>query len=232
MISWSHCDEIARTRISGGDPTLDEHWVGNGQDVNLSRIEDAASWIDALMHKHIDVGDKDYVEGLASTKLYAALCPTDPDATGVPDVPVLDDPGFWRFLALRYFWGFIKWRQPRAFDNGKHMRFLDAEQSRDTVLTRMYLRVAAAGGLQYADHAECLRESTDFWQSHILQVRTASAPALTRAIVDRQRTDRQETEPLRRFAKRVNGTWTNVLLNLYDDSEAAGLVNELWRDDE
>ena len=232
MISWSRCDEIARTRIGGGDPPLDEQWVGNGQDVNLSQIEDAASGINALMHKHIGASDKDYVEGLASTKLYAALCPTDPSATSVPDVPVLDDPGFWRFLALRYFWEFIKWRQPRAFDNGKHMRFLDAEQSRNTVLTRMYLRVAAAGGLQYADHAECLRESADFWQSHILQVRTASAPALTRAIVERQRTDRQETEPLRRFAKRVNGTWTNVLLNLYDDSEAAGLVNELWRDDE
>ena len=233
-ISWSRCDEIARTRIDGGDPLLDEQWVGNGQEVNLSRIEGAASRINALMHEHIGASDKekDYVEGLASTKLYAALCPTDPSIAGAPDVPVLDDPGFWRFLALRYFWEFIKWRQPRAFDNRNHMRFLDAEQSRDTVLTRMYLRVAAVGGLQYTDHAECLRESTDFWQSHILQVRTASAPALVRAMVNQQADDRLATEPVRRFAKRVNGMWTNVLLNLYDDAEAVELVAELWRDDE
>ena len=231
-LSQSRCDEIARARIGGGDLPLAEQWVGDGQDVNLSRIEDAASEIDALMDEHGDTSDKDYVEGLASTMLYAALCPADPGATGVPDVPVLDDPGFWRFLAIRYFWKFVEWRQPKAFNNGKHMRFLGAEQSRDTVLTRMYLRVAAAGGLPHANQAERLRESSDFWQSHILQVRTASAPALTRAIVERQSTDRLATEPLRSFAKRVNGTWTNVLLNLYDDEEAAELVDDLWQDGE
>ena len=231
-IPRSRCDEIALARIGGGDPPLGEQWVGDGQDVNLSRIEDAASEIDALMDEHGDTNDKDYVEGLASTKLYAALCPADPSATGVPDVPVLDDPGFWRFLALAHFWDFIKWRQPGPFTNGNHMYVLDNRNARDTVLTRMYLRIASVGGLEHAEYAERLKKSTDFWQSHVFNVRTASAPALVHAMVNRQKTDRLDTKPLRRFAKRVSGMWTNVLLELYNDEEAAELVRELWQDGE
>ena len=196
------------------------------------RIAEAATQINALLQEPDAARDQDYVEGRASTKLYAALCPADPHAVGVPDISVLDDPGFWRYLALRYFWNFIKWRQPEPFTNGNHMNVLDNRNARDTVLTRMYLRIASVGGLEHAEYAERLTKSTDFWQSHVFNVRTASAPALVHAMVNRQETDRLATKPLRRFAKRVNGTWTNVLLNFYDDKESTELVDELWQDGE
>lgn len=230
-IAWSDCDEIAQKRIAGDDAPIDARWVGEGEEVDLARIAEAATEINALRREPGADRDMDHVEGRASTKLYAALCPADPHASGVPDISVLDDPGFWRYLALRYFWDFIEWRQPKAFANNNHMRFLDARQSRDTVLTRMYLRVAAVGGLQHADLAEVLTKSADFWQSHVFQVRTASSSPLVRAMTDQHTTDRLARDPLREFAKRVNGMWTNVLLNLYDDDESAELVVDLWRDD-
>lgn len=223
-ISHSQCDEIASKLIAGDNPTIEPVWVGEGEDVNLAQIAEAAQQVQNLLQEHCRNRDRDYVEGLAAAELYPALEPLD--------VPTLDDPGFWRYLAVAYFWDFIKWRQPEPFKNGNHMYVLDNRNARDTVLTRMYLRIASVGGLEHAEYAERLKESTDFWQSHVFNARTASAPALVRAMVHRQATDRLDTKPLRRFAKRVNGTWTNVLLNLYDDEEAADLVRELWQDGE
>lgn len=230
-VSLTRCAEVAQLRIDGEDPPLGEQWEGDGDDVDLSRIETAARKIDDLLKEPRRDRDKDYVEGIASAHLYAALNPSDPRATGVPDISVLDDEGFWRYLALKFFWSFIQWRQPEAFEGGKHMHFLNAQSSRDTVLTRMYLRVAAVGGLAHAEHAMRLGRSADFWQSHILQVRTASAPPLTRAMVDKQSADRLNTQPLRETAKRVNRAWTNVLLNDYGDEAAATLIGDLWRDE-
>ena len=222
-ISRSRCEEVAHQLIARADPPLEPSWVGEGEDIDLAPIEDAAHWIRDLLRQHRANSDLDYVEGLAAAKLYPAL--------EALDVPTLDDPGFWRYLALAYFWDFIRWRQPKPFANGTHMQVLDNRNSRDTVLTRMYLRVASVGGLEHVEYAQRLERATDFWQSHVFNVRTASAPALVRAMVNRQETDHLVTKPLRRFAKRVNGTWTNVLLNLYDDEDAADLVGELWRDD-
>ena len=222
-ISLSRCDEIARERIAGADPSIEPAWVGEGDDLDLGPIEQAAKQVEVLLQEHRKQSDRDHVEGLAAEKLYPAVA--------LLDVPTLDDPGFWRYLALAYFWEFIKWRQPAPFKTGNHMQVLDAQHARNTILTRMYLRVASVGGLENVDYTVRVKETTDFWQSHVFNVRTASAPALVRAMVNRQANDRLATKPLRSFAKRVSGMWTNVLLNLYDDEEAAELVDELWRDD-
>lgn len=223
-ISLGRCDEIARGRIAGDDPPIEPAWVGEGADIDLKLIEQAAKQVQDLLEEHRNHSDQDYVEALAAAKLYPALA--------LLDVPTLDDPGFWRYLSLAYLWDFVKWRQPAPFKTGKHMQVLDARDARNTIVTRMYLRVASAGGLDHIGYAVRIREATDFWQSHVFNVRTASAPALVRAMVNQQADDRLATKPVRRFAKRVNGMWTNVLLNLYDDDEAAELVAELWRDDE
>ena len=203
-------------------------WVGEGEEIDLNRIADAAESIKVLLAGDWSrQRDGDYVEGLAATHLYRSLAPED--APPVP-IEVMDDPGFWRFLGLQYFWDFIAWREPTVL-SGSKMLYVDAEQSAECVLTRMYLRVAAVGGLEHADDAKRLKQATDFWRSHILRVRTGTAPALTRAIVARQAEERLETKALRPFAKRVNGAWTNVLLNMYDDEEAKRFVDELWRDE-
>lgn len=198
-------------------------WVGSGNEVDLGRIAGAAEEISALKAQYDGIGDRDHVEGLAAKHLYRALVPEDAQPV---DVAVLDDPGFWRFLGLQYLWDFIKWREPSV---DKQMEYIDGRKSAECVPTRMYLRVAAVGGLEHADHAERLKEATDFWRSHILRVRTGTAPALTRAIVTRQADERLKTDDLRPFARRVNGAWTNVLLNMYDDEEAKRFVDELWR---
>jgi hypothetical protein len=38
------------------------------------------------------------------------------------------------------------------------------------------------------------------------------------------------TTPLREAAKRLNRTWANVVLNVYDDEAASALVNSIWDD--
>ena len=225
-ISEGRCREIVQARVDGRDVEVPVQWVGTGDEVDLGRIAEAAAKISDRKVQYEGSGDRDCVEGLAAKHLYRALVPEDAQPV---DIAVLDDPGFWRFLGLQYFWDFIKWREPSVGEQGKHMEYIDGRRSTECVPTRMYLRVAAVGGLEHADQAERLKEATDFWRSHILRVRTGTAPALTRAIVARQAAERLETKALRPFAKRVNGAWTNVLLNMYDDEEAKRFVDELWR---
>ena len=92
----------------------------------------------------------------------------------------------------------------------------------------MYLRAAAVGGLPFAEYASVLPKATDFWRSHVVRVRTGTAPSLVRAFVDMQRQRRLPTDPLRQFAKALNRTWSNVVLSIYDD-EAQALVEEIRR---
>lgn len=94
----------------------------------------------------------------------------------------------------------------------------------------MYLRMTALGGSKYGSHASRLRRSTDFWRSHIFRVRSGSAPALVRAMVEFQHENSLKTRELREFAKRINRTWSNVLLNLYTQDEAAELLRKLGAD--
>ena len=225
-LSLLRCEEIVRERVAGREAVVQAQWIGDGEEMDLRRIADAARAIKALLTGDWNRRrDGDYVEGLAATHLYRALAPED--APTVP-VEVLDDPGFWRFLGLQYLWEFISWRELSV---GKQLEYVNGLRSTECVPTRMYLRVAAVGGLEFAErHSERLKQATDFWRSHILRVRTGTAPALTRAIVSRQARQPLETDSLRPFAKRVNGAWTNVLLNMYDDAEAERFVDELWPD--
>ncbi len=231
VISLSQCGDLARRRINGTTPQIEPAWIGDGEDVDIARIERAATEIGELVEAHRDTSDKDAVEGLAAVKLHAALQPAEPDALGVPDIPVLDDPGFWRFIGLVYLWDFAEWRQPDPFKSGKYMQVLDARNSAKTIATRMFLRVASLGGSSHAEAASRVPRGTDLWQSHVLMVRTASAPSIVRQVVNHQIDDRKNRDPLRDFAKQVNGAWTNVLLNLYDDEDAERLISELWVDE-
>ena len=163
---------------------------------------------------------REQCEAEAAPLLHHALCDVD--------VEVLDDPGFWRFLSLDLFWDFIRWREAKAFGRGNYLRYVDGRSSNECVLTRMYLRAAAVGGLPFAEYASVLPKATDFWRSHVVRVRTGTAPSLVRAFVDMQRQRRLPTDPLRQFAKALNRTWSNVVLSIYDD-EAQALVEEIRR---
>ena len=174
--------------------------------------------------------DRDQVEGEAAAILYKALLPENAAVDRAVDVTVLDDPGFWRYLSLKWFWDFIEWRQwktPEKFEERVHLVYVDASNSTECVLTRMYLRMASLGGHGYEDLASCLESATDFWRSHILRVRTAGAPHLVRAMVQAQSDARLKTANLRKLAKRVNRTWSNVVLDIYSKEEADRLLKEL-----
>ena len=230
-LSYSKCRDLALARIRGDDPPVEAQWVGQGQEVDVRRIEMAAGKIKKLIASDNHGRRRpDQTEGEAAKILGRTLCLTGERDPGAPDVSVLDDPGFWRYLSMMWFWEFVQWREweePSRFKEQKHLRYVDGRISTECVLTRMLLRSMSLGGPDHQELAACLPNATDFWRSHILRVRTASAPRVTRAMVELQRDDPLRTSDVREFAKRKNRTWTNVILHLYDYAEAFNLLTEL-----
>ena len=224
IITSSDCRYVAEQLNIGSSPNVQEYikWLGTGDDLDRDRINEAAREIGRVLEQYSGINnrDRDRLEGRAAPILYEVLQDVD--------IAVLDDPGFWRYLSLVHFWRFIAWREEKAFARGNYLKYVDGVNSTECVLTRMYLRVQALGGNEYGSMAAEVPMATDFWRSHIIRVRTATAPSLTRAFVERQRDDRLNTPELRQFARRLNRTWTNILLNIYDDEEARQLIEELW----
>ena len=63
----------------------------------------------------------------------------------------------------------------------------------------------------------------------MLRVRVGTAPKLSRAFVRLQSEKKMKTEPvLRPYAKRLNRTWSNVVLSMYEEAEAYELLTELY----
>ncbi|MEX0826152.1 MAG: hypothetical protein WD184_05320 [Acidimicrobiia bacterium] len=224
VLTGTKCAELARQLLQGTSPAIEAFadWVGVGPEVDLGPIERAAALILAEMTSAGD-SDKDMFEGRYCVLIHDALA-------AVP-IEIRDDRGFWRFLALKYFWPFIKWREAEAFERENHLRYVDAASSTESVITRMHLRAAAVGGQEWARLAGGIPKSTDFWRSHILRVRTCTAPPVARAFASRQMDERLSTPLVRQVARRVNRTWTNVELHLYDDDEARDLIDDLWLGD-
>ena len=100
-------------------------WWGEGTEMDDTFLEDARVDIEQLVYSmsfradahsggsggyakqyHLD---SDQVEGKSALYLYQAI-----EHAGVTAV-ALDDPGFWRYVTLAYFWNFAIWREFRAF---------------------------------------------------------------------------------------------------------------------
>ena len=234
-ISESTCREHVKKRLAGRHTLLQGVAQGTGERVDYPKIRSAAEWMKRQIDE-ADPKDRDRTEGRFAVRLFQALADVDP--------AVLDDDGFWRYLALRHFWEVVAWRQPQAFGGPESsetaIKYVDAKNPTESVLPRMYLRAVAAGmngdaqdgeSESQAVHAlEALEKAADFWRSHVIRVRTGTAPSLVRAFVHRQQHKHMNTAPLREFAKAVNRTWTNVLLSEYDEEEAAKLLDELAHD--
>ena len=222
-IRRDRCADLAQRMWKGEHPALEPvvEWVGEGDDVDLDCVRQAAQ----MMAVDLD----DAATDATREQREAEAAPLLHDALYVVDVQVLDDPGFWRYLSLVLFWDFVRWRETRAFKRENYLKYVDGISSTECVLTRMYLRAAAVGGLPFAEYASALPRAADFWRSHVLRVRTGTVPSLVRAFVDMQRQRRLRTDALRQFAKALNRTWSNVVLSVYDDEEAQVLV-EATRD--
>ena len=206
-------------------------FAGCGDEIDKSPIRQANYELEQLMRES-SRKNLDKTEGEASVILYKGIN----SALGLKDEPlslgVLDDPGFWRYLSLVWFWKFAQWRQwepPQKFDESKHLVYIDGEKAYECVVSRMYLRVASLGGLEYSELASCLDGATDFWRSHLLRVRTSSVPSLTRAFVRFQRDMKLNTTAIRAFAKKLNQAWANFEFIIFSDDEASEFLDNLYR---
>ena len=220
ILSHSKMQRLVDQLAHGDQPAVEPHveWVGAGTEVDLNPIAAAAGEIEEGALTWTDK-DRDRFEGKAAVALASALGGVVPE--------VLDDRGFWRYLSVRYFWAFIAWREAEAFERGNHEKYVDAVRSTESVLTRMYLR-AQAIGRRNPELASAIPDGTDFWRSHVIRVRSGSAPPITRALVKSHSEERLSTDLLRQAAKSLNRTWANVVLHVYEDSDAERLVGEIW----
>lgn len=161
-------------------------------------------------------------EGHRAVDLYDAL----KDAP----VQVLDDPAFWRYLAVGPLWPLVYWREKKTFDKGdpgKYLKYVDGKSVAECVPTRMYLRGAICALAGEAHLASAIESATDFWRSHILRVSIGEAPHVAAAFVRMQRDRRLSTNAVRSFARLLNRTSTNVVLAVYDHDEANQLITSL-----
>lgn len=223
-INKSDVRELADQFAAGEAPAVEPKvgWVGLGEDVDLHVLEQAIEPFQAELAAAAPTPEQiEVFEGRLAAVVHAALAelPTQ----------VLDDRGFWRFLAMKYFWWFISWREDGPIKNGNVATYVDGTQPVMAIPSRLFLRgQAVLNGDDYSPSA-ALERSTDFWRSHVLRVRVGSAPPLTRAFVRLQSEKKMKTDPvLRPYARRLNRTWTNVVLHMYDEDEAYDLLTELY----
>ncbi|WP_419919386.1 hypothetical protein [Candidatus Poriferisocius sp.] len=216
-------------------------WTGSGTHIDTDPFERARERIELLAGLTSDsdgvpnISDQDKVEGEAAAHLFEAVIKSQAEPAA------LDDPGFWRYVALAHVWNFAAWRESKNFtavieDGGtitiprKLGLYVNGKRQSECVPTRMFLRVRCLGGMPHAHLAGAVREGTDFWRSHILRVVAGEHPPLVRAMVRCQADEatRLSTGPLREFAKQLNRTLVNVVPAMLDDKTADALVDELW----
>lgn len=201
-------------------------WVGEGAEIDLGPLSSLAKQIANEIAGFGGSAPKpDDYEGRQCGGIHLAL-------RDLP-LPVLDDPGFWRYLALVHFWELITWREPKALSTGDWARirpYVDGTAPTECIPLRMFIRGQIAWDGSSHELASAVPDATDFWRSHIVRVRTGYSPVLAQAFVRLQRDRRMATFPLRQFAKRINRVASNVLLHTYDDAKAEELLAELYDD--
>jgi hypothetical protein len=199
--------------------------TGSGPELDLEELGAVAARIEQdrkVFAASSEAGDRDLFEGRASGFLHDAL----------RDVPVqiLDDPGFWRYIALEYFWPLTYWREQQTFDAGdpgKYSQYVDGRRTTECVVSRMYLRAQAVYDDGDYALAASIPKGTDFWRSHVLRVSVGAVPVVAIEFACQQAQDRMPTSELRPYARRLNRMATNVVLPLLDASDARALLGGL-----
>jgi hypothetical protein len=229
-ISTDACVKLANEFLREGHRPVTEGEIdhaGKGPDLDVSGLESVAmSCATALENWQAEAApplDRDQLEGALAGLLHRAIH-TYPTL-------VLDDPGFWRFVALAHLWEVTYWREQGSFDSldpAKYLRYIDAKAPAECVVTRMFLRARAVvrGDDDYSLAAGVPR-GVDFWRSHVLRVGVSYAPPLARALAKEQATHHMPTDDLRAYARRLNRSSTNLVLPLLDDDEAEALIERL-----
>lgn len=226
-LTIGHLETMIAERAKGSETNGEQYvvWRGVGESVSFEALDLIVGALRAeLDHRGSDpalTSDKEPFEGQLALAIFGEL-------DSLP-VEVLDDPGFWRFLAITRFWWFVEWRESEPLARGNVLTYVDGRRNSETIPLRLYLRAKAVATSGDPQLAKELTKCTDFWRSHILRVRTGSAPPLAAAFAEMQKNSdtRLSTKPLRSFARRVNRLWTNVQLSVYDSKQAAQVIEEL-----
>ncbi len=220
--------EIVRLLINGEAPSVDSdaHWRGAGESIDFAELDLVVETLHAKLREHGEdpalTDDKEPFEGEVAVAIFAFL--------NVLPIAALDDPGFWRYLAVSRFWWFIRWRESVSIMNGNVATYTDGRRNTEHIPLRMYLRVKAVAECGDKSLAASLKQCTDFWRSHVIRVRTCTAPPLASEFVKLQLgPERMSTGPLREYARSLNRLWTTVQLGLYDGPKAEAVINELRR---
>ena len=218
-------NELVRQLIQGEETSIHTValWRGDGESIDFDTLEEA---IEELQERLAEIGvdpaltsDKDPFEGEVAASVFPFL-------DSVP-TEVLDDLGFWRYLSVRYFWWFVSWRESGPIASGNVATYTSANRNTEQIPLRLYLRAKAIRNGDDLGLASALEKSTDFWRSHVIRVRTGTAPKVARAFAEMQKETPLPTNPLREYARRLNRTWTNANLNLLSEEQAKALIEEL-----
>src|SRR5690606_9681754 len=175
-------------------------WCGDGDDLPLADVNEVATALREEIARNPSASGAylEELEARTAGQLHAAM-------SSIP-THVLDDPGFWRYLGLGPFWEFVRAREASAFDSrepAKYLHYVDGKRPTECVMLRCYLRGAIAKVGDDYSLAYDPGRATDLWRSHILRVRTGTAPEIARALLRSQRAERMGTEELRGFARRL-----------------------------
>lgn len=198
-------------------------WTGTGDRIDLGPLDQAIAELNitslaATGNGTSDVAQMETLEGRLSIAITEQL-------RKLP-VEILDDQGFWNYLALSRFWPFIARREASAIQKGNGIRYVDAKHRSEQIPLRLFLRAKAVIDSS-PDLAWGLERSTDFWRSHIIRVSIGSNPNLATAFATLQKEDRMNTTDLRSFARRLNRTVTNLIVEALDQDDANALVEDL-----
>lgn len=225
---------VCELLLEGANPAAVEPFaetIGDGpSELDVDAIDDLSQEL-RDRHEALRAGpgspDPDEFEGQLGARVHSLLTQLGVDETA------LDSPGFWAYLSTRYFWWFVAWRHRITITSGNYSKFrtyVDGTSPAECVMLRAYLRarlVHEPGAEDPYQLASAVPKGADFWRSHVLRVKTGTSPALTRALTEHQVSDRMATDDLRRLAKKLNRTWSNVVLHVYDDEDARSLLRDL-----
>ena len=187
--------------------------VGDGPPLDLAQFESAVNAIREALDERRAGGygdmDDDQFEGAMAAHLHQGL-----KALGID---VLDDPGFWAYVAAGPLWFLTRWREDPTKRNAEtYHLYVDGTKADSCVPLRMFLRAQAIELDEDYSLASAIRAGTDFWRSHLLRVRAGGKKDLARAVAKEQRDHRMTVDPLRQYAKRINRRWSNQVIEVLD----------------
>ena len=224
ILPRSKTEALARQLVNNGHTPnweLERSWVGSGQEVDLKPLGNAmAAMRDAFEQRNPKAANDspEAFEGRFAGEVHRTL----------RDLPIeaLDDPGFWRFLSLVDFWWFVAVREAPAIGRGNVMTYVDG--GKECVPFRMFLRAQAIRHEDEYSLAGALPKAADFWRSHVLRVKTGTAPPLARSFARLQVEKAMVSDDLRPFARRLNRLWSNIVFQEWEDDDCDRLLADLY----